>query len=457
LIALAACTASETPSTNPVVEPVSSPATVQPKLKVVPPFGMYCDVSRIRANFWGRGTLETAYVWRELTPAGGCPKQGGRTFVGFGLDDGSVDQELGPYGCLTTCTAMAAKDLNRDGLAELIVSDGMADGWAMRLFGVSYRRARRDRGSAASPSRQDMAPILVRGSGDPLVDPGVLWIGASGSAGASRGARCTTLPTGGPGLVIRAMTGAPGNRRTAIVELDGVRATVIRAWNDTVVPRHHPSSGLHCALAAVPAPPEAPLCGAGNVTGDFDGDGAADRLSVGTVFGSDRGCGYGHRKRLDIDLASDGVRDVSMYPYGCRDWCGLYGTADLNADGQLEIFLMEPLSPPNGARIGIYELVGSDLQPVRFPGGSNRFSVQYSSYGDAGAYCTDATTLLLWHAKNVYSDAGMALSMNEATFRFDPMTLSMTQLTGWTRSRPTELPRDPRRPLRICGSPMADI
>jgi hypothetical protein len=451
LIALAECTSSETPPTNPVVEPVSSPVAVQPKLKVVPPFGMYCAVSRIRANFWGRRTLETAYVWRELTRAGGCPKQGGKTFVGFGLDDGSVDQELGPYGCLTTCTAMAAKDLNRDGLAELIVSDGMADGWAVRLFGVSYGPARRDTASATGPARQDMAPILVHG-GDPLVEPGVLWVGASGSAGASRGARCTTLPSGRPGLVIRAMTGGPGIRRTAIVELDGVRATVIRAWNDRVGPRHHPSSGLHCAGTAVPAPLEVPLCGVGSVTGDLDGDGTADRLSLGSVFGSDRGCGYGHRKRLDIDLADDGVRDVSMYPHGCRDGCGLYGSADLNADGQLEIFLDEKqLSPPDWARIGIYELVGSDLQPVRFPGGSNRFSVRYSSWGYAGAYCTDANTLLLWHAKNVYSDAGLTLRMDEATFRFDPTTLSMTQLTGWTRSHPSDLPRDPRNGLQ-CGS-----
>jgi len=254
------------------------------------------------------------------------------------------------------------------------------------------------------------------------------------------------------------MTGGPGIRRTAIVELDGVRATVIRAWNDTVGPRHHPSSGLHCAEAAVPAPLTAPLCRAGNVTGDLDGDGTADHLSLGTVFGSNRGCGYGHQKRLDIDLEDDGVRDLSMHPHRCHDRCGgLYGLTDLNADGQLEILLNEKqLSPPDWSRIGIYELVGAALQPVRFPGGSNRFSVRYSSWGYAGAYCTDATTLLLWHAKNVYSDAGVALSMNEATFRFDPTTLSMTQLTGWTRSHPTELPRDPKRPLRICGSTMAE-
>ncbi len=347
---------------------------------------MYCDVSRLRANFWGRRTLETAYVWRELTPAGRCPKQGGRTFVGFGLDDGSVDQELGPYRCLTTCTAMAAEDLNRDGLAELIVSDGMADGYAMRMFGVSYGHA-----------RQDMAPILVRGSGDPLVEPGVLWIGASGSAGASRGARCTTLPSGGPGLAIQAMMGGRRIRRTAILELDGVRATVVRAWNDTVGLRHHPTSGLHCVGAAAAKALEEPLCGAGTLTGDLDGDGTTDRLSVGTVFGSDRGCGYGHRKRLDIDLAADGVRDVSMYPHGCRDWCGLLTLTDLNADGQVEVFMFEDhLAMPESARIGVYEFIGGKLIPIEFPSGSNHFDLQDSAYGFRGAFCPDASTFATW-------------------------------------------------------------
>jgi hypothetical protein len=382
-----ACTSVDEASTSPqtVAQASPSPSREGPRLKVVPPYGAFCDVSSVRANFWGRPALDTAYVWRTPTPAGDCPRWQGETHVAFGLDGPSAVQDLGTFECVLTCTAARAIDVNRDGYAELAVDDGRADGWATWLFTVRY-----------GPSKQRMAPIVVAAPGDSLAPPELLTVSSSGSAGASAGARCATLGAGDPGLVMTSMVDG-STMRTVILQLRGVHAAVVRAWNKHVGPRHHPTSGLACRHRWRDASPEPPLCDVSGVVGDVNGDGISDRVSVGAELGGHMDCPYEGHSRLVVDLGDDGQLDVTGDPPVCSTGCGPFAIVDLNADGIGEVFMNEGhLAAPESAQIAVYELEGSDLVPIDFPSGSNRFSLQDSWQGYYGASCPDPWTFSTW-------------------------------------------------------------
>jgi hypothetical protein len=185
--------------------------------------------------------------------------------------------------------------------------------------------------------------------------------------------------------------------RTVILRLQGVHALVVRVWKKQVGPRHHPTSGLACRHGWRDASPRAPLCDVSGVVGDVNGDGISDRVSVGTELGGHMDCPYEGHRRLVIDLGDDGQLDVTGDPPVCSTGCGPFAIVDLNADGIGEVFLYEGhLAAPESAQIAVYELEGSDLVPIDFPSGSNRFSLQDSWQGYYGASCPDPWTFSTW-------------------------------------------------------------
>src|SRR5919109_1295791 len=121
------------------------------------------------------------------------------------------------------------------------------------------------------------------------------------------------------------------------------------------------------------------VCHVDSVAADFDGDGQRDTAYVVNKMGPD-GCPrfYEYRDRfLGIDLDEDGLIDASRGPLHCDPWCVPFAAPDLNRDGRAELLLNEGhIVSPVSAWIGVYGVDGSQIRPITFPNGSNRFALE---------------------------------------------------------------------------------
>lgn len=415
--------------------PSSVAPTKHAKLTAVPRLGAFCDVSSLEANFWGGPAVETAWVWRDPKPSGTCPATGGITYLGVGLDGRSVEQQLGPFDCVTTCSVMDAPDVNGDGLSELTVADGGADGIFVSVFG------------ATSGPAQRFAAYTVPPPGDDLVAAGPLQFAFSGSAGASASASCGSFANGSPTLIVSAMVGTD-RARTTVLRVEGTHAIVVSSHTTKVGTRNHPSvDGPWCDRASPGTPMQPPMCGASSMEGDVNGDGLSDVVAIGSPLGPGGTCPSHERRQLMIDLGGNGSWDIRHQQIDCSTWCFPFVITDLNADAKGEIFVDEGhLAPPASAQIAVYELERGRPQPVPFPSGSNRFPLQNSYQGYFGAFCPDAWTFWTWSMSTdqgggliraidyrAYELDGIPLRFEYARepFTVDQRGLPKTALRGW--------------------------
>jgi hypothetical protein len=241
--------------------------------------------------------------------------------------------------------------------------------------------------------------------------------------------------------------------RTAVLRLDGTKASVVAAWTTTVGLRHHPSPTERWCDRVNPVIPTWPaLCDTSSMRGDVDGDGVVDVVTIGTRFGSIKPCPYDGHRRLLIDLGGDGSADIRTAPPDCTTWCWPFVIADMNADARGEILLNEGhLAAPNSAVIAVYELIGDGLEPIRFPDGSNRFQMQESWQGLMGAYCPDAWTFATWEANMGPLDRLRSITYH--TYWLDLEQRRFTTARGSLTVRTNELPSRSRLGYdgRFCG------
>ena len=196
------------------------------------------------------------------------------------------------------------------------------------------------------------------------------------------------------------------------------------------------------------------ICNVQRMSGDVNGDGSVDTVWTGSLVGGEGSCPTepSRHRVLVIDLDRDGRADVQSTAMDCRTWCVVYALPDLNGDGTAEILVNEGhLAYPASALIGVYELVGRDLVPIRFRDGSNRFTLSDSWQGFAGAYCS-SSTFTTWDG---WTDGRGAL--RRVAYR--TYAVNISSLGAWRFelvSSRTE--RTKERPSRtgwasLCGSP----
>lgn len=124
------------PQPSPSPSPSESPAS-----EAAQDIGLgfpVCDVTSVSGTF-AHGLEGTAYVATKAPDTGGCPPGEEAPFEVLALDlDGDQRAEVshGPLECIVGCSALAAPDINRDGIAEIAVGTGRADGESAMLFRV---------------------------------------------------------------------------------------------------------------------------------------------------------------------------------------------------------------------------------------------------------------------------------------------------------------------------------
>jgi WD40-like Beta Propeller Repeat len=173
-----------------------------------------CRVSSMPINT--NGVRGAAYVFTKRT-SNGCPNHG-EGLVGVDVDNDLVlDTTYGPLDdCFLRCEAFAAPDVNADGVSEIAVSTEGADGYGVWLFAISANGLTIDPINVEDPQRTGV--VL-----DPLE---FAWVDV---ATHFAGARCGTLDSGQPALIIDAgeKQGADADLRSTSLVLDGTTATII--------------------------------------------------------------------------------------------------------------------------------------------------------------------------------------------------------------------------------------
>ena len=391
----------------------------------------------------------TAAVYTKMTD-GECPAPGDGA-VGVGVDmtgDGALDASWGPLpDCWLRCEAFAAPDVNGDGVSEIAVSTEGADGYGVSMYSVTT--------SPAAIAPIEVSSTFDRGpqDGEPFE---FAWVDVATHASS---AGCVSTTGQDPSFALywtEKLT--PAQVETISIAIQGNLATVTDFSTDTMPLDQAPMPGRD--LCGAPIYGSAAglasdtstfiICDPTSTSGDLDGDGVQDRLSIGTKAASDLSCSDQGARILTIDLGGDGITDVRTPPPDCRTWCVPFALADLNGDGTDEILLNEGhLAPPVSAVIGVYELRDGALQPVLFPDGGNQFPVQGSWQGYLGAYCTNPSTFWLWQGNtdgggSLRSTTGTAYHLNPNALRFEP--------TGVTFDAPNGIPAETGYNGTFCGA-----
>ena len=192
------------------------------------------------------------------------------------------------------------------------------------------------------------------------------------------------------------------------------------------------------------------LCARQSMTGDVDGDGTFDLIVLGTSRLPGGGCPDTDKgdHLMKIDLGNDGTIDIRSTAMDCTTWCTPFAVVNFGGDAREEILINEGhLVPPESVVVGMYELVGDRLAPVRLPDGSNQFWLQSSWQGLYGAYCSDAWTLTTWKGKT--NDGGSLTTISSRTYQFDSATHSFQLVSTRPPEPATKLPSGFDR---LCGA-----
>jgi len=423
--------------------PLTTPGTPQPPVGDLGLPYPVCRVSSMPITI-GSGTGTADVFTKEAD--GGCPKEGDG-FVGVGIDvtgDGVLDATWGPLpDCWFRCEAFAAPDINGDGVSEIAVSTTGADGFGVSLYAVTT-------------SPPNVEPITVSSTfdtgpqdGKPLQFAWVDVVTHTSSAG------CANTGDQGPFLALYSTERlTPAQVQTTSILIEGSTATVTAISNDTMPLGDAPMPGtefcgtpIYGSAAGLGAYAASATCDVTTMTGDVDGDGTDDTLSIGTLAKDDLSCPPQGTRIMTIDLGADGTYDVRTGP-DCSSWCVPFALADLNGDVTAEILLNEGhLAPPVSAEIGVYELREGMLQPVSFPDGKNRFPLQNSWQGYFGAYCTNPTSFWLWEGA---TDANGTLQSSSGTaYRLNVDALAFVQVVT---SSGDGIPAEAGYDGRLCGA-----
>ncbi|MEP6758445.1 MAG: VCBS repeat-containing protein [Actinomycetota bacterium] len=405
-----------------------------------------CRVSSMPASTeLGGGT---AYVFTKA-PNDDCPNAGDG-FSGVGIDitgDGVIDATSGPLpDCFTRCEAFAAPDVNADGVSEVAVSTEGADGYGVVLYSVT----------STPPGIEPIVVSNMFGEGPQDREPLQFgWVDVYTHASS---AGCDTTGDQGQFFALYSTEKlTPAQVQTTSILIGGSTATVTAISNDTMPLGEAPMPGtdlcgapIYGSAAGLGAFATSTTCDVTTVSGDVDGDGTADILSIGTMATDDLSCPSEGTRILTIDLAADGPFDVRTGPPDCSTWCVPFALADLNGDGTAEILLNEGhLAPPVSAEIGVYELRDGMLQPVSFPDGKNRFPLQNSSQGYLGAYCSNPDTFWLWEGTT--DQRGTLRSTAAAEYRLNVGALQLEE-TGQHGTTLNSVPAETGYDGRLCGA-----
>ena len=415
-----------TPGSTYAWQPIPAWAAVPPNPDTLGlPFSV-CAVSTMPiTSDLGAGT---AAVYSRENDNGSCPARGhGYTAVGVDVNgDGQLDATYGPLvDCYFACEAFAAPDMTGDGTSEVTVSNAGANGYGVLLFRID----------TSPPS---IVPVLH--DGQPFQ---FAWLDVATHASS---ARCQMADGAFPTLLLDDVEKDPQPAQVTeqTFALDGDNA-VPEGTHDYSTPLDEaplPGSTLCGAPIRVAG---ARFAGGGNVqylcdlstgTGDVNGDGLPDIVSVGTVAGPAGGCPAGGTRRITVDLSADGSVDADLAPPDCATLCSLYAVADLNDDGTAEVLVNEGhLAAPASALIGAYAFRDGSLRPIAFADGDNRFPLQNSWQGYHGAYCGSSGALFVPASNDVFAlwdgvtDSGGKLIRWELhEFRVDPTTLRFVPL-----------------------------
>lgn len=443
------------PTTSPTLSP-SPPPTPSDEIDL----GLGFPVCRVTSMPLplpdGNGT---AAVFTKM-PGANCPQPDNAGYVGVGIDvdgDGRLDATYGPADCPFGCYAFAAPDVNADGVAEVAISAGMADGIRIQLFAVS---------TGDHPS---IEPIALADAGNGFLDPGPVEFALGGTVGWMASAQCGYTEYGKRYLRIDQGTLVTGKRafdvRSTLLLIDGADATVW-AWDrQTLSFNDLPSSGgglcgapiAGAAPTPTPTPTPDPMegCHFATVQGDFDGDGVQESAKI-----------LCDRDQPSVDIAWSSGAVGSWALSDCSALlCVPWAVADIDGDGNDELLMLSAgeRDPYRYGFVLLYDLYPSEASgdPIRlassggdvplFPAGEvARFPVNGDEVTNVLA-CTGSG--LTWSMSNQVAAGGWLV--RRVVFDFSS---GMTHVGGGVfriSSDTTDARAEPvRQPTDLCGSPL---
>jgi len=444
------------PTTSPTLSPSPSP-TPSGEMDLGLDFAV-CRVTSMPLPL--PDVIGTASVFTKM-PGDSCPQPDNAGYVGVGIDvdgDGRLDATYGPADCSFGCDAFAAPDVNADGVAEVAISAGMADGIRIQLFAVS---------TGDHPS---IEPITLADAGNGFLEPGPVEFRWGGTVGWISSARCGYTEYGKRYLKIDEGTLITGQRafdvRSTWLLIDGADATVW-AWDRRTLSFNDiPAAGndICGAPLAGAAPPTTPTttpdplggCHYAAVPGDFDGDGGLEAAKI-----------LCDRDQPSVDIAWSSGAVGSWALSDCSQLlCVPWAVVDVDGDGNDELLMLsaDQRDPYRYGFVLMYDLYPSEASdyPIRlassggdvplFPAGeAARFPVNGDEVTVNALACTGSG--LSWSVSRQQADGSW--SVRRVVFHFssgmantDGGVLRVSSDTTDARAEPV------RQPTNLCGSPL---
>lgn len=399
------------------------------------PFAV-CRITTVPGDF-GPG-LDTAWVFEEEhTPGSGCDRSEGFQHLAVGSDGRVRIMSRRLTDVLDDDAwrvwAYAAPDLNDDGTDEIAVARQGREPdarhlWLFRVADGGVVPITEECGPACDPVPWNIEIGPIRHEDGAVTNSGLL-------CGGPEDRDVLTTWQADPQDPLHVYLSKWRFDRTMLVPAGDIEAVIFGKTGQV------PASGLD-ELCGSPTnrsvdfpfyltedvePTE--LCNTSSMTGDVNGDGATDLVTIGSVVGPDGCPSEGQRNRiLTIDLDGDQRADVVSDAIDCSTWCFPFVAADLSGDGTAEILVNEGhTAPPASAAIAVYALVDDDLVPVTFPDGTNRFPLVNSSQGYHGAYCLpEDGVFVTWHGET--DDGGSLERVTYDFFELDEQMLRFESL-----------------------------
>ncbi len=244
----------QSPAWQPVAVELGTSMTTTPEPSPAPEgrdIGLgfpICNVERLDGIDWyGDGTLGTAWTGARATDGGSCPASGEGEYILAADLDGDGSAEPGSLGfvehCLL-CHPVAATDLSGDGVLELVVLDEASSTPSYSLYEVSLPTSERSPGIYSL----FVAPPGYRAGGFPGGEP--IRFSAGGDEGYSAAIDCEGYPEA-PILVV-----AWSNYEVDVDDTEDVYVTRLRLGADGafhVIGGEHSTQGVDDPLPIDPA------------------------------------------------------------------------------------------------------------------------------------------------------------------------------------------------------------